>query len=146
MSQANKPTKPVFGGAIDPAKLPTKLPGPVVGAAGIPLAPEISETIQAAAQAVAKATNAAVTNEARTISDLNLRLLEIGTANANAVLALGMKLAASKSITEAFDVWATHLRRQGESLVDQQRELFAMAQDAITTSISPLRDAVPTAR
>jgi hypothetical protein len=95
---------------------------------------------------VPHATNAAVTNEARTISDPNLRLLEIGTANANAALALGMRLAASKSITEALDVWATHLRTQGEALANQQRELLAMAQVAITTSISPLRDAVPTAR
>ena len=146
MSQAKKPSKPGFGGAIDSAKLPIKFPGPVAVDAGIALAPEISETIRAAAQEVAHATNAAVTNEGRTLSDLNLLLLEIGTANANAVLALGMKLAASKSITEAFDLWASHLRRQGEALVDQQRELLAMAQDAITTSISPLRDAVPTAR
>jgi len=145
MSQGNKPPKPVFGGASNPVKLPAQFPGPDVAAAGIPLAPEISETIHAAAQEVAHATNAVVTDEARTISDLNLRLLEIGTANANAALALGMKLAASKSITEAFAVWATHLRSQGDAFANQQCELLAMGQEAITTSIAPFRGAVRTA-
>jgi hypothetical protein len=83
MAKAKKPStiftklsKPIFSGGINLTKSPAKFPSPVA-APGALIAPEISQTIQAAAQEAAHAaeksiTNEAVTNEAHTISDLNL--------------------------------------------------------------------------
>jgi hypothetical protein len=72
--------------------------------------------------------------------------LEIGTANANTALELGMRLASSKSITETFDLWAAHFQSQGKALAKQHYQLLAIAQSAITTSISPLRAGLQTGR
>jgi phasin len=70
------------------------------------------------------------------------KLIEVAHANTNAALDFAVELMSVKSFSEMIELSAKHTRKQLEELVDQTKELTALAQKVVTKSSEPITTGV----
>jgi phasin len=72
-------------------------------------------------------------------TEFNLKALEALRANVNASFDYTRELFGSKSLAEAVELSATHMRRQFESLSAQAKALSTLAQKVATETAEPIK-------
>jgi phasin len=72
-------------------------------------------------------------------TEFNLKALEALRANVNASFDYTRELFGSKSLAEAVELSATHMRRQFESLSAQAKTLSTLAQKVATETAEPIK-------
>lgn len=74
-------------------------------------------------------------------ADFNLKALEALRANVNSSFDYTREMLATKSLSEAVELSATHIRRQFDALSSQAKELSALAQKVATEASEPIKSA-----
>ncbi|HLL27012.1 MAG TPA: phasin [Xanthobacteraceae bacterium] len=72
-------------------------------------------------------------------TEFNLKALEALRANVNASFDYSRELMGSKTLAEAVELSATHIRKQFESLSVQAKSLSALAQKVATETAEPIK-------
>ena len=72
-------------------------------------------------------------------TEFNLKALEALRANVNASFDYTRELLASKSLSEAVELSASHMRKQFESLSSQAKTFSALAQKIATETAEPIK-------
>jgi phasin len=94
---------------------------------------------QAAAAEASRVMERSYSNASKGAADFNLQILEMAQANMNAAFDFARQLTRVTSPSEFFELSATHVRQQFETLTDQTKQLTALAQKATTDVVQPLQ-------
>lgn len=79
---------------------------------------------------------------ARGATEFNLKAIEAIRTNMNASLDYARELLAAKSMSEAVELSATHLRMQFDALSAQAKDFSTLAQKVATDAAEPLKSSV----
>jgi phasin len=79
------------------------------------------------------------TNATKGATEFNTKALEALRANVNASFDYSCELMGSKTLAEAVELSATHMRKQFESLSAQAKTLSALAQKVATETAEPIK-------
>jgi len=71
--------------------------------------------------------------------DYNNKIIEFTHANTNAAFDFVQKLSGMNSPTAFVELWTKHVRKQGETLSEQSKQLAALAQKVTLTTAEPLK-------
>jgi phasin len=72
-------------------------------------------------------------------TEFNLKALEVVRANVNASFDYTRELLGSKTVAEAVELSASHVRRQFEALTEQAKTLSALAQKVAAETAEPIK-------
>lgn len=78
----------------------------------------------------------------RGATEFNAKALEALRANVNASFDYARELLAAKSLSEAVELSATHMREQFDALSAQAKEFSALAQKVATETAEPIKSSV----
>jgi len=70
--------------------------------------------------------------------ELNLKLIEMAHANADAVFDLAHEVASAQAPSDLAAIWSAHAKRQFEMMTKQTRELTELGQKLASRSTEPL--------
>ena len=151
MTEFQTPRKPVKPGAPAPKfELPTyDLPKFEVPEAmrefaekGVQQAKDAYQRIKTAAEETTDILEDTYTTATRGATDYNLKALEALRENVNASFDYAQKLIGVKSVSEAVELSASHVRKQFETLSTQAKELAALAQKVAVETAEPVKAGV----
>lgn len=75
-------------------------------------------------------------------TEFNLKALEAVRTNVNAAFDYARELVATKSMAEAVELSASHVRKQFDAVTAQAKELSALAQKVATETAEPIKTGV----
>ena len=78
----------------------------------------------------------------KSMQDYNNKIIEFAHANTNAAFDFVQKFSGVKSPTAFVELWTEHVRKQGETLSEQSKQLAALAQKVTLTTAEPLKTRV----
>lgn len=78
----------------------------------------------------------------RGATEFNLKAIEAMRANVNASFDYAREILAAKSISEAVELSATHMRKQFETLSAQAKDFSSLAQKVATETSEPIKSSV----
>ena len=99
------------------------------------------ETIERGASAAEEAVNGAkqsFLSSLASLRELNIALVDMAHANANAVFDLAHEVASVQAPSDLVTIWSAHARRQFEMMTKQTRELTELGQRLASRSTEPL--------
>jgi phasin len=97
---------------------------------------------QAAAEETTRLMERSYSTASKGAADFNLHLFEMAQANMNEAFDVARQLTRVKSPSEFFELSATHVRKQFDTLTEQTQQLTTLAQKATTDAAQPLRAGV----
>jgi phasin len=78
----------------------------------------------------------------RGATEFNLKAIEALRANVNASFDYAREILAAKSVSEAVELSATHMRKQFETLSAQAKDFSSLAQKVATETSEPIKSSV----
>lgn len=72
------------------------------------------------------------------IRDFNVKIIDLASANAEAVFEFARQLATAKTPPDIMDLWTSHAKKQFEMLSEQTKELTALGQKIAGDSAAPI--------
>ena len=81
-------------------------------------------------------------NASKGVTDYTLKTIEIARANSNAAFDFASQLVGVKSLSEAIELASSHTRKQFDAMLEQGKDLTALAQRVATESTEPLKSGV----
>jgi len=109
---------------------------------GVQQAKEVYARIKSAAEETTDVLEDTYTSATKGATEFNLKALEALRVNMNASFDYTRELFGSKTLAEAVELSATHLRKQFESLSAQGKTLSALAQKVATETAEPIKSGV----
>ena len=95
--------------------------------------------VAAASGETSEAMRSCYANAVKAAQDYHNRLMEFTQTNANRSFELAQRLLSVKSPSEFMEVSSDHLRRQGETIIEQAQQLAELTQKVTLASTEPLR-------
>ena len=92
-----------------------------------------------AAEAQNSTIEAVFTTAGKGASEYSAKLMEMMKANTTATLDFAQELVATKSPSEAIELWTSHAKKQYETLTAQARELAELSQKVATETVEPIK-------
>ena len=102
-------------------------------------AKDVYARIKSAAEETTDVLEDTYTNATKGATEFNLKALEALRANVNASFDYTRELFGSKSLAEAVELSATHMRKQFESLSAQAKTLSTLAQKVAAETAEPIK-------
>jgi hypothetical protein len=99
------------------------------------------ETIERGVSAAEEATKGAEQSFSSSLAgmrDLNIKLIDMAHANADAVFDLAHEVATAQAPSDLAAIWSAHAKRQFEMMTKQTRELTELGQKLASRSTEPL--------
>jgi phasin len=99
------------------------------------------ETIERGAWAAEEATKGAeqsLSSSLTSMRELNIKLIDMAHANADAVFELAHELAGAQAPSDLAAIWSSHAKRQFEMMTKQTRELTELGQKLASRGTEPL--------
>jgi phasin len=93
---------------------------------------------QAAAEQTTRDVQQSYSTNVANIRDLNVKLINMAQANAEAVFDLARRIANAEAPSDMANLWSEHARRQYEMLSAQGNELTALGQKIAAASAEPI--------
>jgi len=109
---------------------------------GVARAQQRCEKIKAASEEMAEALRESYSSNARGATDYGLKVIEISNANAASAIDFLSHLLGSKSVTDVFNLSATHAHKAFDTASTQSRDLLELAQKLATETSEPIRKRV----
>jgi phasin len=109
---------------------------------GVQQAKDAYQRIKTAAEETTDILEDTYTTATRGATDYNLKALEALRENVNASFDYAQKLIGVKSVSEAVELSASHVRKQFETLSTQAKELAALAQKVAVETAEPVKAGV----
>ena len=109
---------------------------------GITQAKETCDKMNAAATEAADLIKNSYSKAVKSMQDYNNKIIEFAHANTNAAFDFVQKLSGVNSPTAFVELWTEHVRKQGETLSEQSKQLAALAQKVTLTTAEPLKTRV----
>ena len=106
---------------------------------GVKQAKENYDKFKAAAEETTDLLETAYTAASKGATEFNLKALEALRANVNASFDYTRELFASKSLSEAVELSASHMRKQFETLSVQAKTFSTLAQKIATETAEPIK-------
>jgi phasin len=100
------------------------------------------ERIKAVAEDATDVLEDTYANASKGATDYTLKSIEIARANTNAAFDFAVELMTVKSLSEAVELTSAHSRKQFDAMVEQSKELTALAQRVATETTEPLKHGV----
>jgi phasin len=103
------------------------------------------ETIERGVSAAEEATKGAEQSFSSSLAgmrDLNIKLIDMAHANADAVFDLAHEVASAQAPSDLAAIWSAHAKRQFEMMTKQTRELTELGQKLASRSTEPLTRSV----
>lgn len=79
---------------------------------------------------------------AENIRALNVKMIDMACANAEATFDLAFQIATAKTPSDIIELWSRHARKQFELLGEQTKELTALGQKMASQSVEPIARSV----
>jgi phasin len=98
---------------------------------------ETFEKSRAAAEQSVRGAQESFSAVAEAIRDFNVRLMEMAQHNTMSALDFAREMSTAKGPADAAALWSSHAKRQFETLMEQTKELTALAQKVATSSAEP---------
>jgi phasin len=108
-------------------------------------AKETCEKMKSASEDMTDGFKDAYATAAKGAGEYGTHLIEAARTNSNAAFDYAIGLISSKSLSEAVELSANHLRMQFEALSVQSKELTALAQKVASEAAEPIKERVNTA-
>jgi phasin len=105
-------------------------------------AKESYERMKSAAEQATEVLEGTYATATKGASDYGLKVMEATRVNSNAAFDFCTQLFALKSYSELVELSTAHARKQFETVVDQTKELAALAQKVMTEAAEPVKDSV----
>jgi phasin len=102
-------------------------------------AKDVYARMKTAAEETTDALEDTYSNATRGATEFNLKALEALRTNVNASFDYTRELLGSKSLAEAVELSASHMRRQFEELSSQAKTLSSLAQKVATETAEPIK-------
>jgi hypothetical protein len=80
-----------------------------------------------------------VTSALESVRDLNVRLIDIAQANADAAVDFAREVAEAKAPSDLAQAWTTHATKQFGMLTDQASQLTTLGQHVANTASAPIK-------
>lgn len=109
---------------------------------GVAQAKDAYEKAKAAAEEAHKLIEDAYATGAKGALAFNRRVIEAGRSNVNAGLDYALALAAAKSLNEAVELSAAHVRDQLDAAVEQAEAFMVLAREVAAETVEPIRTSV----
>jgi len=100
------------------------------------------EKIKAVAEEATDVLEDTYANASKGATDYTLKTIEIARANTNAAFDFASELLTVKSLSQAVELTSAHARKQFDALIEQSKELSALAQKVATETSEPLKSGV----
>ena len=100
------------------------------------------EKIKAVAEDATDVLEDTYANASKGATDYTLKTIEIARANTNAAFDFASELLTVKSLSQAVELTSAHARKQFDALIEQGKELNALAQKVATETSEPLKSGV----
>ena len=97
------------------------------------------EKLKAAAEDTTNVLETTYATASKGASELTLKTIEIARANTNAGFDFATDLLGVKSVSEAVELSSAYTRKQFEALIEQGKELSALAQKVATETGEPIK-------
>lgn len=108
---------------------------------GVEQAKDTYARMKTAAEQTTDLIEDAYLNVSKGTADFNLKALEALRANVNSSFDYTREMLATKSLSEAVELSATHMRKQFDALSEQTKQLSALAQKVATEASEPIKTA-----
>jgi phasin len=95
--------------------------------------------LKVAADEASEALEGAYNSAAKGASTFGLKVLETARSNANAAFDHAMAMFGVKTMSDAIELNTSFLRKQGETVAVQSKELGELAQKVATESLAPMK-------
>jgi len=109
---------------------------------GVEQAKESYARIRSAAEEATDLVEDTYLTATRGATEFNLKAIEALRTNVNASFDYARELLAAKSISEAAELYTTHVRRQFETLSAQAKDFSSLAQKVATEASEPIKSSV----
>jgi phasin len=97
-----------------------------------------NETLERGKTAIEQSAGATMEN----IRALNVKIIDMARANAEAAFDLAFQIATAKAPSDIVELWSQHARKQFELLSEQTKELTALGQKMASQSAEPIARSV----
>jgi len=97
----------------------------------------IDKTLETGAETV-RGFQEGFTSALENVRDLNVRLIAMARANANAAFDFAREVAEAKAPSDLAQAWTTHATKQFDMLTKQANDLTALGQQVASTSSEPV--------
>lgn len=108
---------------------------------GVEQAKDTYTRMKTAAEQTTDLMEDAYMNVSKGTADFNMKALEALRANVNSSFDFTREMFATKSLSEAVELSATHMRKQFDALSEQAKELSALAQKVAVEASEPIKSA-----
>lgn len=95
-----------------------------------------------AAQDVTRGAQQCYSSAVAGVRELNIKLIEMAHANAEAVFELAHEIASAEAPSDLAAIWSAHAKRQFELMTKQTQELTELGQKFASSSTQPLARSV----
>jgi phasin len=102
------------------------------------IANETLEKGKAAAEQTARSVKQSYSVTVDNVRDLNIKMIDMAQANAEAVFEFARQLAAVKQPSDMVELWTARARKQFETLTEQTKELSTLGQKIAGESAEPI--------
>jgi phasin len=103
---------------------------------------ETVESGVSAAEDAARGAEQSFSSSLAGMRELNIKLIDIAQANAEAVFDLAHEIASAEAPSDLAAIWSAHARRQFEMMTKQPRELTDLGQKLASRSTEPVTRSV----
>jgi len=93
---------------------------------------------RAAAEQTARSVQQSYSVTVDNVRDLNIKMIDMAQANAEAVFEFARQLAGVKQPSDMVELWTAHAKKQFETLTEQTKELSALGQKIAGESAEPI--------
>ncbi len=107
---------------------------------GVAQCKDTYEKMKAAAEEATDVLETTYSTATKGASDYGLKVIEAARANTNAAFDYCGELITAKTLSEAIELSSAHARKQFEALVQQSKELGALAQKVATETAEPIKN------
>ena len=133
-----KSAKPAPAPAFDPGNIAMPEMIRALAEQGVQQAKDTYARIKNAAEETTDLVEDAYLSATKGATEFNLKAIEALRANVNTGFDYARGMLATKSLSEAVELSASHVRRQFDTLTAQSKELSALAQKVATEAAEPI--------